>query len=383
MKLAWLWVALGALAIRLVALAVTLPALKPDVDLDHYRSVARSVAQGDGFAVNGVPNVARTPVYPLLLAGLMRVGGDRLGLFLAVQCVLGAVTCGLTVCLASRWLSPLAATIAGTIVALDPNSVVRCLDLRTEILFTLLLMAGAWLLMKDRGALAGLVWSLAALSRPIAVFLPVIALVYWLVKRQRPVRLLSFGLCFAPLLAVWMVRNAQVTGEWFISSISTINLLHYHAAGLEKEPLAETQARYLREFGSAEFCEDRTAFTQRIRGMRARAFAVIVANPVEMARQLTISWGKVMFGPGARSLDNSLREPQAGSRWWAPVYVVGLVALWILAAAGAWRLRHESIPLAALILYFVILAGGANANSRFRTPVVPMLAILAVAGVKR
>jgi len=33
-----------------------------------------------------------------------------------------------------------------------------------------------------------------------------------------------------------------------------------------------------------------------------------------------------------------------------------------------------------LILYFVGLAGGSNGNSRFRVPVVPMLAVLAAAG---
>ncbi|MCX7915627.1 MAG: hypothetical protein N3A53_04920 [Verrucomicrobiae bacterium] len=60
-----------------------------------------------------------------------------------------------------------------------------------------------------------------------------------------------------------------------------------------------------------------------------------------------------------------------------------LVAVWVFAFAGVLRLRRDSVLLAALVIYFVTLAGGANANSRFRVPVVPMLAILAVAGVKR
>ncbi|MCX7915628.1 MAG: hypothetical protein N3A53_04925 [Verrucomicrobiae bacterium] len=172
---------------------------------------------------------------------------------------------------------------------MDLNSVVRCLDLRPEILFTLLLVGGVGLLVNNQWALAGLVWSLAALCRPIAVFLPVVAVGYWLVERQRLSRLLWFGICFAPLLAVWMARNAHITGQWFVSSISTINLLHYHAAALETKPLAKAQARYLREFGSAEFCEDREAFATRRRAMRARALEVIAANPVAMAKQLVVS----------------------------------------------------------------------------------------------
>ncbi|MCX7915629.1 MAG: hypothetical protein N3A53_04930 [Verrucomicrobiae bacterium] len=97
MKLGWLWVTVGALVIRFLALGMTLPHLKPDTDLDYYRSLARSMARGEGFTVGGVPNVARTPVYPLFLAGLIQIRGDRLAVFLTAQCILGALTCGLTV----------------------------------------------------------------------------------------------------------------------------------------------------------------------------------------------------------------------------------------------------------------------------------------------
>ena len=117
-----------ALAIRLIALAHVLPTLRPDVDLDSYHSLARSLAGGKGFvavATSGheLPNVARTPVYPLFLAGLICVGGDRLGLFLVVQCALGALTCVLTFLIATRWLRPWLSTLAGFLVAVDPNSI--------------------------------------------------------------------------------------------------------------------------------------------------------------------------------------------------------------------------------------------------------------------
>ncbi len=350
MKWAWLGVGLAALAVRTVALFAIVPELKPDVDLDYYRSVARSVANGDGFCVDGVPNVARTPVYPLFLAGLMRLGGDRLGWFLAAQCLLGAITSALVVRLARHWLSPVPATIAGLLVAFDPNSVVRCLDLRTEILFTALLTTGTWLLVKDRWAWAGFVWSLAALCRPIAVFLPVVAATGWLTQRPRPARLVWLTLCFAPLLLLWMARNAQITGQWFVSSISTINLLHYHAAALEAEPLDQVQARYLREFGSAEFCEDRAAFAARLRAMRQQALAVIAANPVTMARQMTIGCAKIMFGPGARSLESSLRQPARDGRWWVPAYIAALLLLWVAAGIGAVALGRTSALLVALVI---------------------------------
>jgi len=56
--------------------------------------------------------------------------------------------------------------VAGLIVALDPNCVTRGVDLRTETLFTLLLIAGvcvlAWQRQQPWGWFwAGLLWSLA------------------------------------------------------------------------------------------------------------------------------------------------------------------------------------------------------------------------------
>jgi len=120
-----------ALVLRLITLMFVLPKLRPDLDLDSYHSLANSLAAGKGFvavAPNGheLPNVARTPVYPLFLAGLVRVGGDRVGVFLAMQCVLGALTCALTVLLAARWLRPQVSILAGLLVAIDPNSILRC-----------------------------------------------------------------------------------------------------------------------------------------------------------------------------------------------------------------------------------------------------------------
>src|SRR5690242_11957345 len=93
---------LVGLAVRLAVLFCELPRLNPDVDLDSYRSLARNLAAGRGFVApardqQDRPSVARTPGYPLFLAALIKLGGDRIGLFLLVQCVLGAIIGAFTV----------------------------------------------------------------------------------------------------------------------------------------------------------------------------------------------------------------------------------------------------------------------------------------------
>jgi hypothetical protein len=389
-----------ALVVRLLTLTFWLPRLRSDVDLDSYRSLAQHLAAGKGFvaishAGQELPNVSRTPVYPLFLAALMRIGGDRLGLFLAVQCVLGAVTCLLTVMLASRWLSWAGATVAGLLVAIDPNSIVRCVDLRTETLFTLLLVAGACVLARrDKQwwgwLLGGFLWSLAALCRPIAVWLWVVALILAFTTRaswsNRFSYLALFLIAQLPLEGVWVARNARLTGQCFVSTIPICDLLMYRAAGVEAarthQPLAVVQDRFLTDFGDIQFFDGRAAFDLRLQTCKRTVVRILSSAGALVAKQTIVGWAKVLFGPGARSIDNMLREPGSPSRWWPPLYTLGLIVTVVLSLVGAIKLGRETTLLCAVALYLVLLAGGPEGNSRFRTPVTPILAILVVAAVQ-
>ncbi len=385
-----------ALLLRLGALAYFLPKLNPDVDLDAYRSLARNLAAGRGFVARGpggepLPQVDRTPVYPLFLAGLMSAGGDRLGVFLAVQCVLGALTCALTSWLAARWLSPPASLAAGLWVALDPNSVVRCVDLRTETLFTLLIVAGACWLARSPGraapwVAAGLIWSVAALCRPIAiaVWVVAVALAGW--QRRWPLAV-AFGVGFVPLVGLWSARNAALTGHWFFSTAATYNLYVVRASGVEAERLGvshnEMQDRFAPRFRSVQFFKDRESFETALRDCRRASREILAASPGIAAKQFVLGWFKVLLGPGARSLDVSLREPVAPARGWPVVYAGALAVLAAAAVAGAIRLGRAACLLPMLVVYFTLLSGGGGGNSRFRVPVTPMLSVLAVAAVPR
>lgn len=384
-----------ALVVRFAALACLLPQLKPDVDLDWYRSLGRHLAAGNGFiarAADGreLPQVDRTPVYPLFLAALIRLGGDHLGLFLAAQCFVGALTCALTALLAMRWLSTGWSGLAGLLVAFDPNAVVRCIDLRTETLFTALIVAGACLLAWRSGKwmaclLTGLVWSVAALCRPIAIGLWVVALAVTMAGRLRWTCLAVFLAGFLPLIGLWMMRNEALTGHWFFSTAATYNLYVVRASGVEaeKEGISPNamQDRFAQRYHEVQFFVNRPAFEQALRDCRAAAREVVMGSPVIAIRQYAQGWFQLLLGPGAHSLDNSLRQPPQSSRWWPALYGIELLAITIASVAGAIRLGREAVLLTALVLYFLALSGGGGANSRFRVPVTPMLAVLAVAGV--
>ena len=387
-----------ALVLRSITLTFILPKLRPDVDPDSYRSLARSLVAGKGFVAvaaseRELPNVARTPVYPLFLAGLMNVGGDRLGLFLAAQCVLGALTCALTLMIAARWMRPHAAMIAGLLVALDPNSVLRCSDLRTETLFTLLVACAACLMVwrcdRTWGWFAsGLLWSLTALTRPIAIWIWVVAVVVIFVqrvsRRNRTLYLAAFLIGYLPLVGIWVVRNHTITGRYFVSSISTYNLM-FRAGGvtaeLEGRKVEDVDQESRKEYGDIQFVESRTRFEQSLTAYQQAAVRRLTQAPHIAMKQAVLGWGKLLFGPGVRALDNALGQTEPPAKWWPPVYSLTLVVVVFLGGLGTKRLGREAIVPALLLLYFVALAGGPESNSRFRVPIMPMLAVLAVAAV--
>jgi 4-amino-4-deoxy-L-arabinose transferase-like glycosyltransferase len=384
-----------ALVVRLILLAKLLPDLRPDANPDYYRELGRNLAAGRGFVATDADgqlrlNIGRTPGYPIFLAGLIWIGGDKLGLFLAVNCLLAAVTCGLTVWLAARWLPPLGAGIAGLITALDPNSVVRCFDVKAEMLFSLLLILGALLLAwKTRrlwawGA-AGVLWSLAALCRPIAMWLPVVALVAAIVWRVRWTWWAVFLIGFVPLIGVSMAHNAALTGRWMLSTAGPYNLIMSWATGIEAartdRPPEVVQQLLVKQVGLIEFYRDRQDFERMLRDHREVALGIIISAPALAIEQGLLGIGRALIGPGARSLEYAKGRAQPASPWWTPLYCAGLVCLLALSFWGAIRLGRDGWLLTALVVYFVVLSCGPMTNSRFRYPVVPMLAILAVAGI--
>ena len=65
----------------------------PFDDPDNYLPLAGSLARGEGLAWNGRPTAYRPPLYPMLLAPLVKLGGERpiLGIAL-LHLALGAAT---------------------------------------------------------------------------------------------------------------------------------------------------------------------------------------------------------------------------------------------------------------------------------------------------
>jgi len=199
----------------------------PGGDESDYHSIAASLADGDGYRLeNGSLTARRPPLYPLLLSLLYRVFGPSAALARFFQVLLGTALIPLVFFAARGILTPRAAWIAAGLTAISPYLIIVNAYLLAENLYTLLMVAAAYLaiglttpLKSWRVIFAGLALGMAALCRPIAWLIApwMVAAAVLLGEGSRMRRMargfvlfLSFFLTILP----WGIRNQRVFDRW-------------------------------------------------------------------------------------------------------------------------------------------------------------------------
>jgi 4-amino-4-deoxy-L-arabinose transferase-like glycosyltransferase len=192
-------------------------------DPDNYLPLAQSLCEGKGLAWNGRPTAYRPPLYPVLLAPLVKFLGPRPILAIAIlHLVLGAGTVGLTAVAARKWgISDRRVMAASAIVACDPVLLWQSRFVMTETLGAFLTALAFVSLAQSRwrGAIAGGVClGLAGLCRPS--LLPGAGLIILgslaagpVHRREQAARSLAIAVSMAAVLAPWAIRNALIFGE--------------------------------------------------------------------------------------------------------------------------------------------------------------------------
>ena len=353
-----------------------------------YHWQAGLIADGRGFLDpfqllqhHAVKSAGHPPLYPVVLAGLTKLGlGSTLG-HRTLGLVLGPVTIVLVALIARRVAGDRAGIAAAAIAAVYPIFVGADTDLMSEVLYGPLVAGSvlAALHLFDRptartSALLGALIGLAALTRSEGLLLiPLVALpLAWRgdAGRGRTARLAAVAGACALVLAPWMIRNAT-TFERFVP-ISTNDAtvvagancdLTYHGIDTGGWNIDCISPRTSTE-DSVQAAKWRNEGTSYARHHLGRLPVVAVVRFLRV-------WDfwqprrEVRFAEGRQR-----RVEQAGvAAYWLllPVALVGLlrirprVARWILAAPfvmvtvtavtgyGIPRLRHAAeIPLVAL-----------------------------------
>jgi 4-amino-4-deoxy-L-arabinose transferase-like glycosyltransferase len=192
-------------------------------DPDNYLPLAESVARDDGLSWHGRPTAYRPPLYPLLLAPLLKFSGERpLWAIALFHLALGAATVSLTA-VAARTLGLGEGRVlaAAALVACDPVLLWQSRFVMTETLgaFLVALALAQLGLPGWQGAVrGGASLGLAALCRPSLLAGAALIVCGALAsrpgsRRERLVRGVLLAVCVVAVLSPWALRNALVLGE--------------------------------------------------------------------------------------------------------------------------------------------------------------------------
>jgi hypothetical protein len=200
--------------------AYPLPEVKNDAV--EYLSLARNIAAGKGFSMDGAtPAAYRPPLFSALMGGWFFLTGTSSPLSAAVlQSFFHAAGTAFAFLLFLEITPSLAwATCAALFLAVNPLLVTRVVFVLQEPTLLLFTTLAAWLSIRlvkapstPRAALAGTAWGLCTLAKVVVWFAPLLMLA----MRFLPGRLrrewkgreaAALLLCFAAVVAPWTLRN--------------------------------------------------------------------------------------------------------------------------------------------------------------------------------
>ncbi|HKR98586.1 MAG TPA: phospholipid carrier-dependent glycosyltransferase [Candidatus Dormibacteraeota bacterium] len=354
-------------------------------DSRDYLDAGRSLLErGTILDSDGLPRTRRGPGYVPVVALL----GARPFALTALNHLFGALCAPLTFFLALP-LSRRIAVFAGSLVALHPDMVVWSDFVLSEPFFLVLMLAALLLAQRSRYALAGLVLGYAIVTRPIAVLVPIaLALALTLSRKRRAaVVLLACGYLF-PLL--WMARNRMEAGATVLTSTAGENLLLWRAGGavamqdrgftLSLLPSAREDELRHHLFAEVQPRLGRLALDEaRVRYGPNPTRLQIVDVSRSMGRHLILTTPLGFIESTIHSFVHMLCDP---AEHWALLGLVISVPLALLALAGS--LQPRAALLSATFWSLVITTAGPEAATytRFRLPLLPLMAILAAAAVE-
>jgi len=374
----------------------------PMMDAQIHHLWAQQVAAGNGL--DDTPYF-RAPLYYLALGQLYRIFGAEIMVGRLAGCLLGALSCLLLVRLGTLIAGFRVGVTAGLIAALywpliyfDSQLLTVGLEIFLDLALLLMLHAARRGTSSLLLGVSGCVWGLSAITRPnVLAIAPVILLWFWLNADRRPRwrtalrHSILVGLGAAMVILPVTLRNRVVGGEWVL--IATNGGVNFFI-GNNAESDGMTAIVPGTHKGWQGGYEDTHRIAEEALGRRpseaevssywyGRARQWIVSAPVEWIR-LTVQKLRLFWSPFEIGNNQSIRlvaQQSPGMRWFFPLGFPVIVA----AAAGGLvlerrRWRSWSLVLGFTLVYMATVVAFFS-NARYRLPVVPILILLAAAGI--
>ena len=405
---ALVWIALGALALRLVYLAELLrtPVFTVVIgDAQQYDSWAQQIAGGQWM---GAEVFYQTPLYPYLMAVIFKLAGHHLLAVRVAQAMMGALSCVLLGLAGRRFFNQRVGLIAALLLAIYPPAIFfdgLIQKASLDLFLTTLLLAvlgefhhrlewkWQWKLLLAAGAVMGALM----LNRENArILYPII--IVWLVVyfRATPLRTRAAwaGIVTAAIAAVLLPvgwRNYHVGGEFLISTSQLgPNFYIGNHAGAQGayEPLVPGQGN------AANERRDALRLAEEAQGRKLSPAEVSdywVSRSLEYIRSQPWDWLRLM----GRKLLLTFSATEAVDTESIEVYAeysrLLRVFFWLhfgvilpLGVFGVWQTRSDWRRLAilyAMLLGLALAVALFYVLARYRYPMVPMVLLFAAAAV--
>jgi len=378
-----------------------------------------------------VPDILRTPIYPLFAGGLDILGGP-VAVYL-VQALLESSACFLLFTLVRLYWGQWAAFWSSVLLATDLMLAVSNFEILSEPLFVFLVVASARLLMPalfplegTRARLSavlggGAVLATAILTRPTGLYLPV---VYVLLIVGHALWRRSLRAAFKPAaiflavtllpVAAWMARNRATFSLFRLTNADAIMLVYFagggayeveHGVGLDQaqsmiaqeyrleppqitnnhwmtdRPVVDMDSELRRAAPGILMRYPKSLVVSSLMGIIKASFAHDVASLAEMRGQEWVNPKTAELLQGRRAALERLiqNDPVSiGAFVWQLLHAILTWALLIpglILGLKRRELRTLAIPCFVILLYFFLTVAmvGAEAGSRSRSPLLPFL----------
>ena len=390
---------LGIIVIAVILRVGTIALFHPPLISDDrdYDAIARSLAQGDGFTLDGNPTAYRLPGYPLLLAATYAVFGDSKMPIRMVQVIADVISCLLLFSIGKKMFSEKVGLLAAAILALFPIQVLYVSHLMTETIFTTILLLIVWVVVEENEShgpaqciILGVLTGLGMLMRTTVALIPIVIFLYrWKngVPFKTNVRSLAI-LAATALITVspWLVRNYAEFHKASFTSNAGVNFWmgnHSGASGAYSFPKENNPLMTVAD----DFDRSDLGFKLGVEFIRTHPLESVIIEGKKFAHFFAADYWLLM----TMESKSEWASAQNAAAVFARLSIVDIVILHLPYAAvlllGTFGLicsarKDEKIFffLRALLLYWLAVHLVFYADARYRFPIVPIFILAAAYG---